>query len=283
MSQEQKTVVRDGTLGLEACRFQGMSRPFPSHFHTCYVLGLMERGSRRLVCRGQSYDLQPGHVVLFAPGESHGCVQTGGEMDYRSVSLPQELLLAWTQALPRFSAPALRDPEAAELLWILHEAVTAGGDGEAPLRRLLDRLLSRHEWTDAPPAPRGEAERLCRYLQHHLAERVSLEDLCRLAGLSKSTLLRTFTRATGATPYRYLENLRVAEARRLLAQGVSPAEAALRTGFSDQSHLTRCFGRYMGVPPGVYQAAGGGQAGRLSGEFRRKEESYGSKMCHGAG
>jgi AraC-like DNA-binding protein len=38
----------------------------------------------------------------------------------------------------------------------------------------------------------------------------------------------------------------------LLEKGVGPMEAALQTGFSDQSHFTNCFSRFMGLSPRMY-------------------------------
>lgn len=66
-------------------------------------------------------------------------------------------------------------------------------------------------------------------------------------------MLRAFTRLKGVTPYLYLENVRVGQAKKLLEQGVPPVEAALRTGFSDQSHFTNYFDRFLGLSPGVYR------------------------------
>jgi AraC-like DNA-binding protein len=52
----------------------------------------------------------------------------------------------------------------------------------------------------------------------------------------------------------YLTHVRVKQAKVLLASGVSIAETALAVGFADQSHLTRCFKRVMGITPGQYTA-----------------------------
>lgn len=90
-------------------------------------------------------------------------------------------------------------------------------------------------------------------MEKHFAEHLDLEQLCGLVHLSKSTLLRAFTRAKGITPYHYLVNLRICAAKRLLEQGASLLEAAMQTGFSDQSHFTNCFSRYIGLTPGAYQ------------------------------
>ena len=64
---------------------------------------------------------------------------------------------------------------------------------------------------------------------------------------------RAFAKSKGVTPYSYLENIRIGKARKLLEQGVPPVEAALQTGFSDQSHVTNYFSRFIGLPPGVYR------------------------------
>ena len=82
---------------------------------------------------------------------------------------------------------------------------------------------------------------------------VVYDEQLRLAGLSKSTLLRAFTRAKRVTPYCYLENIRIGAAKKMLEQGMPPMEAALLTGFSDQSHFTNYFSRFIGIAPGVYR------------------------------
>ena len=100
---------------------------------------------------------------------------------------------------------------------------------------------------------REVVEKVCAFLETHFAEHITLEGLCCYAGLSKSTLLRAFTKNKGITPYRYLETLRIGEAKKLLEQGVPPVDAALRTGFSDQSHFSRYFHLLIGLSPGAYR------------------------------
>lgn len=104
------------------------------------------------------------------------------------------------------------------------------------------------------PECREEIESACAFMQEHHTERIYLEQICHCAGPSKSALLRAFTKAKGVTPYSYLENIRIGEARKLLQQGVSPLDAALQTGFSDQSHFTNYFSRFIGLAPGVYRS-----------------------------
>ncbi|HIT63957.1 MAG TPA: helix-turn-helix domain-containing protein [Candidatus Ventrimonas merdavium] len=96
-------------------------------------------------------------------------------------------------------------------------------------------------------------EQACSFLEQHYAEHISLDQLCRRTGVSKSTLLRAFSKGKGISPYGYLETVRIGAAKKLLEQGLPPVEVALRTGFSDQSHLTNSFSRFLGVAPGAYR------------------------------
>lgn len=97
-------------------------------------------------------------------------------------------------------------------------------------------------------------ERACAFIRSRYARHITLEELSRQAGLSKSALVRAFAKAKGVTPYRYLMAVRISEARRLLERGVSPAEAAVETGFSDQSHFTNYFTAFTGLTPGACRA-----------------------------
>ena len=90
-------------------------------------------------------------------------------------------------------------------------------------------------------------------MEAHFDEHITLDDLCGVAAMSKSTLLRAFTREKGITPYRYLETLRINRAKELLAAGATPVEAAAATGFTDQSHFNRYFTRFIGLSPGMYR------------------------------
>ena len=82
---------------------------------------------------------------------------------------------------------------------------------------------------------------------------MTLEQLSRLTGLSRYHLVRVFGESVGVPPHAYLRQVRVGRAKALLAAGCPVAEAAVATGFADQSHLHRWFKRLWGVTPGGYR------------------------------
>ena len=229
MRQAARTARYDQALGLEAYSLRAVDRPFPSHFHDHYVIGVVERGTRTLTCGRQQQVIGPGDVLLFNPGDSHACIQADGSLDYRGLNIPRSTMLALAEeimgsrAMPGFSVA---------VAWGLLLPGYAG-------------------MVETVSACRVEVERTCAFIRSHYARHITLEELSLQAGLSKSALVRAFAKAKGVTPYRYLMAVRISEARRLLERGVSSAEAAVETGFSDQSHFTNYFTAFTGLTPGA--------------------------------
>jgi transcriptional regulator GlxA family with amidase domain len=98
-----------------------------------------------------------------------------------------------------------------------------------------------------------EVRAICEFLEKHYIENITLEDLCKLTGLSKYYLLRSFTKQKGISPYSYLETIRIDKAKKMLEQGVLPIDVALQTGFTDQSHFSNFFKKFIGLTPKQYR------------------------------
>jgi AraC-like DNA-binding protein len=104
------------------------------------------------------------------------------------------------------------------------------------------------------------------YIREHFAATVSLEQLARIAGLSRYHVVRAFARAFGLPPHAYQKQVRLSKARSLLAAGMPIAAVAAETGFADQSHLTRQFHAEIRVTPARY---GKGPGAYLPARLRR--------------
>ncbi len=254
MAQEVRKVVYDAALRLEALHLQGVMQPFPNHFHAYYVFGFIEKGRRQMLSRNTSYIMGPGDMVLFNPGDNHACAAFDGQaFDYRSIHMQPEAMrqavfeVTGQDHLPRFGPPANFHSVLSPPLKALHRRLMQGEENfkkEELFYFLLEQLLA--DYTGEKAAVRQEAsapalQAVRDFLEAHYMDRITLDDLCRLTGLRKYTLLRAFTKWQGISPYSYLETIRVDRAKSLLAQGVPPLEAALQTGFSDQSHFSNFF------------------------------------------
>ena len=96
------------------------------------------------------------------------------------------------------------------------------------------------------------------YLQEHLAEQVSLEELASLTKLSLSRFARGFKASTGLPPYKWLLKERILRAQTLMAATMIPiADIATMVGFAAQSHFTKAFRRVTGTTPRYWRTDGG--------------------------
>ena len=265
MEQETRTVKYDPELKIEAYSFKGIMQKFPNHFHDYYVIGFIESGERCLSCKNRKYTVEPGDLLLFNPRDNHTCEQINGRtLDYRCINVPPETMskaafeITGKEYLPYFSPAVIFHSELASLLRELHMIIM---EEEKDFRKeeifffLLEQLIeefSEEGIEQSGPEENRETKIICNYLEKNYMKNITLDELSGLTGLSKYYLLRSFTKQKGISPYRYLETIRIDRAKKLLEQGVLPIEAALQTGFTDQSHFSNFFKKFIGLTPKQY-------------------------------
>ncbi len=246
---------------------------YERHSHEGYAIGVTESGVQRFTCRGGAHASTTGTVMAFNPDDPHdGRADDDDGFTYRMLYLPPGLVkrvladaAERPAGLPLFASPLLRDRALGGLVAAAHRAC-AEGEALARDERLAAMILrlAAHAQggarTAAPGEDRAAVRRARDYLHAAFAEDVTLDALAAVARVSRFHLSRLFTRAHGLPPHAYLLQLRLGQAKRLLAAGEAPAAVAAAVGFVDQSHLTRRFKGAFGVTPGQYAracAAGG--------------------------
>jgi AraC-like DNA-binding protein len=243
------------------------------HSHDTYSLGVTDVGAQSFTCRGAAHTSAAGMVMAFNPDDPHdGQATDGFGFTYRMIHIGPELVSAVLAdaagrpaGLPLFADPVVSDPVLATRLRRLHGALLA--DASA-LRR--DELLTavvlaaarvsrgttaRASGLAQPPDARRVAGRARDLIAGRYRDDLTAADLAAATGRSRVAVHRAFTHVYGMPPSDYQRQLRLREARALIAAGTPISEAAVLAGFADQSHLSRWFVRYYGVTPGRYQRA----------------------------
>ena len=118
-------------------------------------------------------------------------------------------------------------------------------------------MLSFMPMPETPDASRGGLSpamkhRVCDFIESHIGEKISLDSLSTMAGLSPHHFARAFQQSLGMPPHRYLLRRRLEHVEQLLRNTQLPlSHIALAVGFSDQSHLNRHFRRLTGMSPSL--------------------------------
>jgi transcriptional regulator GlxA family with amidase domain len=93
------------------------------------------------------------------------------------------------------------------------------------------------------------------WISRHLADDISLPKLASQAGMSERSFSRHYAEATGLTPARAVERLRVEAARRLLSESRLPVKRiSQRCGFGSEETMRRSFLRVLAATPQDYRA-----------------------------
>lgn len=250
----------DGIERLEA-RFFGQA--FSPHRHDTYAIGITLGGVQTFRYRGEKRHCLPGQFHILHPDEIHdGRSGTDDGFAYRILyigpSLVQEALGG--RPLPFVSSPVV------DLTSHQKDLISSAWDMETDIddvRRaeiataVADILLDASSGGTRPfAALRLHALlRVRDLIAAHPANRHSMGELARAAGLDRWSLARQFRAAFGTSPSRFRIQRQLDQVRRSVKHGTCLAEAALEAGFADQSHMSRQFKLAYGLTPARWAAA----------------------------
>lgn len=284
----QENYVKQGYL-LEDFRLfhlkgaQGIQTEY--HYHEFYKLLMLVSGSGSYWIEGQRYALKSGDIVLvgshcvhrpeFEPGLPYERIifYIAPEFLQRESSAECDLSDFFSgrmgHVLRSESGNLLLFHRAQEL-----EKELSGQEfgsailGTGLLLRLLveiGRELNRSETLQPGPIlPKNQRiQEIMAYIDTHLSEDLSIDDLAEQFYLSKFHMMRLFRSTTGTSINQYITQQRLLLARELISQGMSATQSCFRSGFGSYSSFTRTYGKYYGTTP-----TGRNHAARLA------EDSY---------
>lgn len=121
--------------------------------------------------------------------------------------------------------------------------------------RLLAQLSPCRAQPESESVRRVRAE--AEFIAQHYPEKIDLDACAARCCLSRSRFTHLFTEVHGRSPYRYQQELRLEQARELLAySSLSVSEIAEQLGFEDALYFSRLFRRGFGVPPSAFRRKG---------------------------
>lgn len=110
------------------------------------------------------------------------------------------------------------------------------------------------EFQDEPALSKPRLRRVMDKMTADLGEDLSIEILAIESGYSRAHFMRMFRSATGKTPHRFLQDLRLDFVRDQLKMDVlSISDIAYAAGFSSQAHLTKLFRERFGTTPSHFR------------------------------
>lgn len=229
-----------------------------AHVHEDWQFAVPEGPAKLSMGAFRRYPVRPTDVGVVRPYEVHTeSVGGGPATEWRVLYVADSLLPRAWQGASCAVGPVLADPVAAielrDLLRTSEEGAIGGPEFLRRALRWLEQLEHHHQAEGTTATHMPAVERARRYLQERATRSVTLPEVAAVSGVTVSHLVRSFSRTIGLPPKSYHAQLRLARARRLLAEGKSATWVAYECGFADQSHLSRRFKESYGLTPGAFQ------------------------------
>ena len=274
--EEHLKILTPAEIGIPGLMLFGHSNssralyPLSAHTHGPYMeLLYLLKGTQTFYVDGKDYPMNGSELFIAFPEEIHGSGDSpmnGTEyywfqIDCRKgrpllgLTMPEaDSLRANLLAIRR--RPICFPPSWDRLLRHSFRLISAGdGLDRSCGRSLLLTLLymTLRQENDAGTGLSMEIDKACAYVRRHTDESIRLEDLADIAGLSLSRFKVRFKAEAGMTPREYVNQIKVAEGKRLLREGMDVTSVAYHLGFSSSSYFAVTFKRLTTTSPSEYR------------------------------
>ena len=255
----------DMSFAIEKYTYNSRVSMNSAHYHDHYEILYVMENERRIVVNNQTYTLKSDTIALIPPYTPHRTVTGGKGPETRILVNFKESFVRWiieklnVDFLSCFN-PASAVIELGELgdeirdmllkLCSLTERDECYKDSRSMLV-LADILMAISALTGERPYNRSFFD-IIKYIETHYSEKITLESLSSRFFMSKYTFLRKFKAHTGMGLPAYVNEIRLINARNMLASGAKVTEAAMACGFESLSNFDRVFRGEMGMSPREY-------------------------------
>lgn len=240
---------------------------FKLHTHALLELYFFCSGSGTFHIEGSDYPLEPGDLLVMQSAEAHYIELDTAQPYERKVLHMNPAVLRSIDPEGTLLAPLLERKPGKQNLYKGYQfrggscehyfdtMLLREGDSRihvlAGVIPLLHEMLSIRAQSSEDSGSEADtvAYRIIRYLNKHLEQPITLEDICRRFYISKSQLCRVFRAATGTTVRQYLTIKRLVKARQLIEGGEHATHVCLRCGFNDYSSFYRAYCKHFRCAP----------------------------------
>ncbi|MFG3123127.1 AraC family transcriptional regulator N-terminal domain-containing protein [Streptomyces sp. NPDC048208] len=272
----ERHVRRDWTTAIEGVLISRVDRrepPAPSMSGT--VLALIAQGAKRLALGDRVFEYGAGQYLVASvdlpvtghftrAGPDHPALGFGLTLDPSAIA--ELLLRAGPGDIPRPApgtasgiaagdAPAELLDAVIRLLRLLDEPRDRAVLAPLFKREILWRLITGEQGATVrqlglPDSGLSHVSRAVGWIREHYAEPFRVADVARLSGMSVSAFHRNFQAVTAMSPIQFQKQIRLQEARLLLA--THPGDitgVGRRVGYDNPSQFSREYRRRFGAPP----------------------------------
>ncbi len=240
-------------------------RHFKRHCHDGYELIYVVKGEGSYVVEGEKYKLHPHSLLLLPPHAFHHVEVNNAKpyerfvVNFKETAVPSDIRAVLQRLYDdgnlygRFYRGDSIPLSVVQSLAAMQEVdLLSGAEANGYVTYLLSSVILRLSINEALVHCEDRkvlGARVIRYLNSHITENISLEELAHRFFVSKFHLCRAFKEHNGVSVLQYITEKRVMHAKHLMELGETAVSAASKAGFGDYSSFYRAHRRVCGVAP----------------------------------
>lgn len=226
-----------------------------------YLLIVMLTGSLSYQTRRSRGVARAGQVLLLDCNAPHS-YSAQGKCSFTFVHFAGAQSRELYDEIERTGGNLIHMPDPNELHEMIGEMLSAmrserrmnEGQTSAMIYSMLMKLLEQSGASGAGGLGNPVVDRAIAYIQSHLTEKLSVEDISANAGYSPSYFSHLFAEETGLSPYQFVVKSRVEQAQQLLkTTRLTVQEIAFQCGFNSAANFCYTFRRMAGISPHEYR------------------------------
>ena len=210
---------------------------YKRHFHTTYSVSLILEGECLIEIENREYRLSKDDFRVINPFEIHSIKSSSWK--HKNLVLSKEMV-----------SDVLRREICFQNVFKDEFLKTRFLQDRIDEKWLLQYLFSNYMCEDQKALHVRTLQKAKLYMEKNANKsNISVDKIARFVGFSKYHFIREFKKEFGLTPYHYIHNLKINNARELLYRGETLSQTAQLCGFIDQSHFIRIYKKFYGHTP----------------------------------
>jgi AraC-like DNA-binding protein len=220
---------------------------FPLHFHRVFCAGVVTQGQLIFQLEDVEFILSSNDLYFVPAGVAHTI------RSYRGTSYQHLVVCIQEHELAQIPDAGVLNHENLGISFrnLINESMQSAK--EENLLQFINEIGSSHLKAVDKKQETAILNEVLDYVQKHLDEPFSLNELCTSVSLSKFHLIRLIKAQCGLTPHQLVLQEKIRAVKSGILHADAAGDLAYRYQFTDQSHLCHVFKKYVGMTPIQYQ------------------------------
>lgn len=273
MEKEKKSIFIDEDLNIDIARYSNIvGKNFFRYSNDKYTVGFLEKGTHYIFHRKRKFLVDKEDFIILNPKDyySFSYENKNEPLSYLSISIPPSVIKSYMDKykissfinMPYFENPVAftSDIILKNYIMDLYSCVENNINAEEKEQlflKFLSHIIKKYSVSSnkfKKVKYSDTIELVCEFMSKNFSSINALEDFIYTikSDIDLEEFIDVFTITKRFTPYRYLENIRLNNAKKLIENGMSSPEAAEKSGFSSRVYFNKIFFENTGITAREY-------------------------------